>query len=37
MEFLFLVVGAILVAFPQLLCWFLVLLFLRIFWSVAQR
>jgi hypothetical protein len=37
MEFLFLVVGAILVAFPQLLGWFLGLLFLRIFWSVTHR
>ncbi len=37
MEPLFLVVGALLVAFPPLLGWFLVLLALQIYWSVTHR
>jgi hypothetical protein len=37
MEPLFLVIGALLVAFPPLLGWFLVLLALRIYWSVTHR
>ena len=37
MEPLFLVVGALLVAFPPLLGWFLALLALRILWSIGHR
>ena len=37
MEPLFLLVGALLVAFPPLLGWFLVLLVVRIVWSIGHR
>jgi len=37
MEPLFLLVGALLVAFPPLLGWFLVLLVFRIIWSIGHR
>jgi hypothetical protein len=37
MEPLFLFVGALLVAFPPLLGWFLVLLIFRIIWSIGHR
>jgi hypothetical protein len=37
MEPLFLVAGALLVAFPRLLCLFLAVLLLRICWSIAQH
>jgi hypothetical protein len=37
MDCLFLVAGALLVAFPRLLGWFVTLLLLRFLWSIARR